>query len=150
MRGKVFYEDRSALVAPAASRFITSMRNVLIVELIAKPSSTFGADFICASLRFAFHSRIQLVRKMGQDQDKNVEPFSNPQAFPAYSSCAVYTGTWLAYKLWYSLLCRLCFFGMLCLLCEQVVQFRCVSPLSRVQFTSHCCVGNFCSHRTVV
>ena len=132
MRGKVFYEVRSAFVAPAASRVIARMRNVLIVELIAKPFSTSGADSICASLRFAFHSCIHLGRKMGQDQDKNVEPFSNPQVFPDYSSSAVDTGTWLAYKLWDRLLCRLCFFGMLCLLCEQVVQFRCVSPLSRV------------------
>ena len=149
MRRKVFYEDRSAFVAPAASRVITRMRNVLIMELIAKPSSTFGTDSICASLRFALHSCIHLVRQMGQGKNE-LEPFSSPQAFPAYSSCAVYTGTWLAYKLWYSLLCRLCFFSMLCLLCEQVVQFRCVSPLSRVQFTSLCCVVNFCSHRTVV
>ena len=149
MRRKVFYEDRSAFVAPATSRVITRMRDVLIVELIAKPSSTFGPDAICASLRFAFHSCIHLVRKMGQGKNE-LEPFSTPQGFPDYSSSAVDTGTWLAYKLWDSLLCRLCFFGMLCLLYEQVVQFRCVSPLSRVQFTSLCCVVNFCSHRIVV
>ena len=149
MRRKIFYENRSAFVAPAASRFITRMRNVLIVELIAKPFSTFGADSICASLRFAFHSRIHLVRKMEQGKNE-LEPFSSTQVFPAYSSCAVDTGTWLAYKLWDRLLCRLCFFGMLCLLCEQVVQLRCVSPLSRMQFTSLCCVVHFCSHRTVV
>ena len=150
MRRKVFYENRSVFVAPAASRVIARMRNVLIVELIAKPSSTFGVDSICASLRFAFHSWIHLVRKMGQGKNNKLEPFSNPQVFPDYSSSAVATGTWLAYKLWDCLLCRLRFFSMLCLLCEQVVQFRYVSPFSRVQFTSLCCVVNFRSHRTVV